>query len=199
MSTSTLLRGLAPMTDYSISPPQTLILALQSPPEVCVGYSEWDLRGDFRIREVPVDGNDTPWGVFADLLIDQEDRSFVGLTFEIWNPKYWAPMQEIAKRLDSRVVHYNDLSTADAQRIYVEEAGRSQRFEITWAPARSWGYELAQLCCGQWFWWYAKKGSWGVSAPIVALGVSDIPDLLRAHKLTFPRHLEFPPLRVDVS
>src|SRR6266849_4135222 len=104
----------------TVSPlrPTTLIVSLQPPAEVFVESSRWDINADFRIRGIPVDGNDTPWLSFADLLIDLEDRRLVGLTFQIDKPEYWEPMRQVARWLDPRVAQYNDISTATAQEMY---------------------------------------------------------------------------------
>lgn len=179
--------------------PKTLIISLQAPAEVFVESSSWDITAHFRIRGIPVDGNDTPWLSFADLLIDLQDRRLVGLTFQIDKPEYWEPMQQVARRLDPKVAHYNDISTAAAQQAYPGEAGKAHRFEITWATATHLGFELAQLNCGQWFWWYAMEGDWGISRPLIALGITDLDEVLNDHSLSFPESLVFPPLDVAIS
>jgi hypothetical protein len=103
--------------------PKCLFISLRPPVGVYLSTMDWELGGQVRIRGLPVDGNDTPWCSFADLLIDEEDRRLVGLTFKTDEQEYWGPMQKIAQRLDSKVVHYNDLSTASAQQRYPGEAG----------------------------------------------------------------------------
>ena len=173
-----------------------LFMTLQTPVGVFLGSSDWDIDGQVRIRDMPVEGNDTPWLSFADLLVDLQDRRLVGLTFQIDRPEYWQPMRELAQRLDPRVVHYNDISTTAARQLYPGEAGRAHRFEITWAAATRLGFELAQLNCGQWFWWYATEGDWGLSRPVVALGITDLDEVLKDHSLSFPDTLPFPPLEM---
>lgn len=181
------------------SRPKCLFMTLQAPVGLFLGRSDWDISGQVRIQGIPVEGNDTPWLSFADLLIDVQDRRLVGLTFQIDKPEYWGPMQEAARRLDPRVVHYNDISTAAAQQLYPGEAGKAHRFEITWATATHPRFELAQLNCGQWFWWYALEGDWGTSRPLVALGITDLDEVLDDHSLSFPETLSFPPLDVAFS
>jgi hypothetical protein len=178
--------------------PTTLFLSLQPPARVHLGFSRWNVDGEVRIQGIPVEGNDTPWCTFPDLLIDRDGQVFLGLTFQITDPEYWKPMQQIAQRLDARVVRYNDLSTADSQQMYPGEAGKAHRFEIAWAPARRLGAEAASLCCGQWFWWYAMQGSWGISPPIIALGITDVDAILDAHNLQFPGKLGLPALEVEL-
>jgi hypothetical protein len=177
--------------------PKYIFISLLPPSKVSLGTTPWNITGQVYVDHRPVEGNDTPWLSFADLLIDEANRQFVGLTFQVDNPSFWRPMRQISERLDHRVVRYNDISTPDAQRMYPREAGIAHRFEITWASASSLGFELAQLCCGQWFWWYAKDGSWGISPPIVALGITHIDEILNEHNLTFPSKLEFGPLDVE--
>jgi len=181
-----------------ISQPKTLFLSLQVPAKIHVGFSHWNVDGEVRIQALPVEGNDTPWCALPDLLIDCNKHVFVGLTFPITDPSYWKPMEQIAQRLDSKVVRYNDLSTPDSQHLYPGEAGSTHRFEITWASAPHLGVEAASLCCGQWFWWYAMQGSWGISPPVIAMGITDIDEILDDYDLQFPGTLDFPPLKVDL-
>jgi hypothetical protein len=179
--------------------PKYLFLSLQPPAEVLLGTAEWNIKDQIRIRGILVEGNDTPWGSFADLLVDLENRCLVGLTYQIDNRQYWRPMQEVAERLNPDVVHYNDISSASAQGMYPGEAGKAHRFEIVWSPARRLGVEIAQLMCGQWFWCYATEGNWGISPPLLALGITDIDDILKDHDLTFPGKLSFPQLAVTLA
>lgn len=179
--------------------PKTLMLSLQPPTRVRVESCDWDLTKDFHIDGTAVEGTDTPWiCTVADLLVDRQRQLFVGLTFQIAIEQDWQAIKKIAQRLDRRVVRYNDISTAEAQAMYPGEAGEAHRFEITWAPARTLGFELAQLLNGQWFWSYSKEGSWGMSPPIIALSISDIDDVLNVHKLSFPARLDFSPLKVEI-
>lgn len=181
------------------TPPRvkTLLISLEFPAEVYVSSSRWDPTAEFRIRGIPVDGNDTPWLSFADLLIDLDRRLFVGVTFQIDRVEYFRPMKELADRLDPRVVRYNDLSSISAQTMYPGESGRAHRFEITWTIASNLAYRLGQLNCGQWFWWYARNGNRPLLWPVIAFGMTDIDDILAAHDLSFPDTLDFPPLEVE--
>lgn len=181
----------------SIPRPTTLLMSLQAPARIHLDSSRWDMSKQVRINGIAVDGNDTPGCSLPDLLVDKDNGLFVGLTFDISDPNYWAPMREISRRLDPRVVRYNDISTAAAQEMYPDEAGKLHRIEILWADAHRLGCELAQLCSGGWFWWYAMEGNWGISPPVVALGLTDIEWILDEHGLSFPQSVDFPPLEVE--
>ena len=176
-----------------------LFLSLDQPAKLNLGMSEWDMESQVFIQGLPVEGNDTPWLSFADLLVDRDEANFVGLTFLIDNEVFWEPMRLLAQSLDPEVIRYNDISTSDAKSMYPGEAGKYRRFEITWAPARTLECEIAQLCCGQWFWWYSKIGSSSLSTHLIALGITDIDDLIAEHNLKFPKNLDFPPLEVEFS
>lgn len=176
--------------------PKYLFLTLQRPAKIHLGASDWDITGQVRLQGVPVEGNDTPWLALADLLVDRQGGYFVGLTFAIDDQQDWKSMKMMAEELDPAVVHYNEISTPEAHRMYEGEAGKTNRFEITWARARTVGFEPAQLCCGQWFWWYDKQDWTQRSFSVVALGLSGIDEILTDHKLKFPQRLEFPRLEV---
>jgi hypothetical protein len=150
-----------------------------------------------KINGTPVEGNDTPWVTLPDLLIDLEDRRFVGLTFQLARPQFWSAMKAISAKLDPRVLRYNEITTPEAIQMYPGESGKAHRLEVTWATAERLGCEWASLTCGQWFWWYAKTGSWGISPPIVGLGLTDIDMILDGHELVFPAYLGFPLLTVE--
>jgi hypothetical protein len=177
--------------------PKHLFLSLDVPAKFYLGLADWSIGGQVYLQNILVEGNDTPWAsTVADLLVDRETDEFVGMAFAIDDQEYWQSMKDIAKRLDPKVVRYNDIATPESRRIYTGHVGTLPRFEITWSSARSLECEAAQLCCGQWFWWYAKEGSWGVSPPIIALGITDIDEILDAHNLKFPTHTDFPQLAV---
>lgn len=201
-------------------PPNAIILSLQSPPRLWQSKSDWDLEKQFWLGGVAVEGNDTPFVALADVLIDVERRWFVGLTWRIADPLYWDPMRKLAGRLDPRVVHYNDRSTPRDRLLYQDDSTMAHWLEIRWTPTEHLGVECAQLCCGQWFWWYAVEdsssrqnwtpaptipggpimpGSWGISPPVIAFGLLDIPDILLGLDLTFPDVLDFPSLEVAVA
>lgn len=182
---------------------KTLYLSLQVPAAIHLDESDWNLTKRCEIAGVNVEGGDSPWVGMADLLIDSTTRKFVGLTYQIVDRGEQEQANRIAQRLNPEVVHFDDLSTKVSQQRYAGEAREAQRFEISWAPARDLRFELAQLFCGQFFWWYALEGDWGIpmygvaTKPIVAIGVSGVDDILSDHNLTFPDVSHLPPLTVE--
>src|SRR5262245_4807747 len=125
------------MTESNLtSKPNTLFVSLKHPAKLYLTPSRWNPDAQVKIQGIAVRGNDTPWvSTVCDVLIDQESRSFVGLTFEIQDKESWRPMRQLAKQLDPRVVRYNDISTTSAKNMYPGESGRVHRFEITWTTA----------------------------------------------------------------
>jgi hypothetical protein len=175
---------------------KTLMLSLQPPAKVFISGSRWEIAANFYVDGMLVDGNDTPWVSLADLLVDPEARTLVGLSFLIDNQAFRYPMREISEWLDRRVTRYNDVSTVALAEVYGESPGGEHRFEITWSRGDRIRVEIAQLCCGQWFWWYAREGDWGICKPIIAFGLTDIDDILNTHALDFAEPLPLPPLPV---
>ena len=204
--------------DVAVSP-NVMVLSLQTPASLYLGVARWDMTADFKIAGLPVEGDDTPFVALADILVDADRGCFAGLTWPIFDPAYRDPMRQIARRLDPRVVHYNDLSDPDATRSYPTPKGSAHWLEICWSPSKNLTYECAQLCNGQWFWWYETEGdvvamppdsraeddrpgyfmpgTWGASPPLIALGISHVSDILNDHHLTFPVGLDFPRLDVE--
>jgi hypothetical protein len=180
--------------DAASEKPKYVFLSLTAPAEVALGESDWTIDGQVLIRGMPAEANDTPWVSFPDLLIDEVDRTFVGLTFEI-DRDYRVPMQRIAQLLNPQVVRYNDLCHAQDRRVYHDDQDPAHRLEITWIRPRRQGFELAQLLCGQWFWWYSIEGNWGICPPILALSITDIDEILDSFALRFPK-LSLPVLDV---
>lgn len=182
-------------SENMVQHPHTLILSLRRPASLFVCEEEPD-AGDVQIDGVSVDANDTPWAAtVADLLIDKDARSFVGLTFQINSDAGWQPLKQLCERLDPTVTHYNEIAAPQDQLVYPGESGTSHRFEITWAKAQCPAIEWAQLLCGQWYWLYAPEGDWGISKPVVALQLDHVDEILDEHELSFPM-TQLPPLNV---
>jgi len=177
-----------------LRPPKFMFMGLQSP-AIYLGATDWEMNKHVFINGEKVEGNDTPWNaVVADLLIDQNERKLVGVTFAIRKPDFCEPMRRIANRLDRRVVRYNDLQQDSEKRLY-QAAGDAPHIEIYWSTARQPGFELAQILCGQWFWWYAATRTENSESSVIAFGVADLDELLSDHRLILP-DLHLPKLDV---
>jgi len=123
------------------SPRSNLFLGLQSP-AIHLGWNEWNMTNRVFINGHEVEGNDTPWNaVVADLLITPDERTLVGVSFAITNPQFFESMKLLAKRLDNRVVQYDDRERDTQQRLSPESAS-VPRFQIFGtrraASASSW-------------------------------------------------------------
>lgn len=177
--------------------PKDLVISLQHPARILLADVPLDLTTkQVTIAGSRVAGNDTPWCALADLLIDSTTRELVGLTYYVAYEWDRAPAKCLSTRLDPQVVRYNDMSTSELRRPYPGITGEEHWFEVMWKPTKNVQMELAQLMCGQWFWWYALEGEWETSRPVIALSLSDVDWTVTNHNLTFPAQIDLPPLEV---
>jgi hypothetical protein len=160
-----------------------LFVKLTKPSSVFIGEGDWKIADDFEIDGIPVDGNDTPWCAFGDLLIDRSDRRWVGMSFILDDSSYVPRMLKILEFLDPACIECFESSRNREEKV--------DRIDITWANARDRECVIAQLLCGQWFWWYATEGDWGICKPVVAFGINVVCDVLEEFNLVFPTDLKF--------
>ena len=175
------------VTPMKLKNPKTLVLSLQPPAGLFLSESLCDFDQEVAVGGKNVDLNDTPWAAtVADLVVDREHSTLIGLSFECGDEDDWQTMRAMSSHLDPKVVNLVDRSFLDGQEKQAPNATREHRFEIQWANCERGELESAQLLCGQWSWCYSKDGDWGNGRPIIALAITDVDEILDDHDLSFP-------------
>jgi len=168
--------------------PKNLVMTLELPAKVFVSMQRLEFGEKLKIDGSVVSLGDTPWGAtVADIVLDGDTRSFIGLSFECSDLVHWQAMLKAANKMDPRSIALLERKFGNPDEV--ESSWSEKRVEILWANYDSTQMESAQLICSQWDWCY-KLNNKNEYESLYAISLSDIDEILSDHALSFPRILD---------
>jgi hypothetical protein len=166
--------------------PKTFFVALRSPTEVSLSMDLWDGSMGVRIRGLAVEAGECPWVSLGDLLVGDVERELVGVTF-IADPDEGLGPCGLDPLLNPDIIHYDEVTTPEADERNPGERGLNHRCEIIWSRSRKIKLEWAQLLSfAQWAWLYPSGTAPAHRRSPIAFVITDVDDLLDGHSLLFP-------------
>src|SRR5205085_8766517 len=119
-----------------------------------------------------------PWPVCADVLVNSESRSFVGLTYPI-DGNNRDLVRRFSSGLDPVAVRYNDLSLEAWKMLYRDDDPEIHHLEVLWSDIGADSIRYAQLDSGMWY--YDAEHEKDIR--VLAFGLTDINTVLREYDL----------------